>query len=777
MEMIKSITSISPKIPLSASVILIGIGGMVGQLLLIRVLMVIFLGNELSMSLVIASWLLFEGAGSYLGGKISDRKPSSVYKAYLMIFTLYPFLLAGAVFLARFMGHGLPGLIPGEAMTLGQMLLTSTLTVGVTGIFHGSLFPLCAQMLQQSAVNLPVSRAYITEIIGTVLGGLIFVFLLAPRITAMEVSLGLIILHLPVTFFLLNIIDGKEAAKKQRNRLKRKRSYVLVLIVLGLIFSFPVLSSHLHEVSLAGFWPEGDIVDYRNSPQGNIVTLEQHNEKSVLYDGRPMMSLPHPDTASLKDYAYLAGTAHSEPDEMLVLGAGLGGLLNYFLDHPVENLTYAELDPELLQVAENIEADVIEEEFGDERTRIKNQDGRLYLNRTDRKFDMIVLGEIETDTLQTNRFFTEEFFQLANERLYEGGMVAFTLEGSPTYLGDEMGLLNSSLYETAGEVFSEVKLIPGDQNIMLASHEEIEVSPGVFSERMEERGIYGGMFTRDFLDYRLDPDRIEEFNLRLEEFGAMVNRDFAPAGFLYGLLNWARAFAPESLRVIYGLAARISFIIPAAAVLAGLLIWRLLLKSEASSANRLTYAIGTSGGAAMSFDLFTLFAFQSLFGHIYQLNGLFIAAFMGGMFCGGRFSHHNIVKKKEGLKSSFLRLELGVIALLIVFPLMVNLLRGVMLLPAAASVGAVLCVLFALFSGGIVGAQFPLATNLLPDRFKKEAGSAAGRIYTADLIGGWLAGLLVGIVFFPLLGLTTTLAVLAVFKLSSLYFVRGLSVG
>ena len=766
--------SLSPWIPLAASIILIGIGGMVGQLLLIRVLMVIFLGNELSMSLVIASWLLFEGLGSFLGGKISHRKSNSVHKIFLIIFTIYPLLLAGAVFLARFMGHGLPGLIPGEAMTLGQMLLTSILTVGVTGIFHGSLFPLGAQMLQQSALELPVSRAYITEIVGTILGGLIFVFLLAPRLNAMEISLGLIIFHIPVTLLLLSMSAGSGSDEKYESKLKRKAVPVIILFLLAMILFFPSLSSYLHEASLAGLWPEGDIVGYHNSPYGNIVTLEQQNEISIIYDGRPIISLPHPDTASLKDYAYLAGTAHPEPDEVLVLGAGLGGLLNYFLDHPVENLTYAELDPKLLQVAENIEADIIDREFGDERTQIKNEDGRLYLNRTERKFDLIVLGQMDTDTLQTNRFFTEEFFQIIDQRLHEGGVLAFTLEGSLTYLGDEMGLLNSSLYETAGEVFSEVKLIPGDQNIMLASHEKIELSPEAFSERLEERGIYGGMFTRGYLDFRLDPHRIEEFNLRLEEFGATINRDFAPAGFLYGLLNWGSAFAPEALRIIYGLAARMNYILPAAAVLAGLLIWRLLFMSGAKTANRYTYAIATSGGAAMSFDLFTLFAFQSLFGHIYQLNGLFIAAFMGGMFFGGRLSHRKLVKKTSGLKFIFLRLEMGVIAMLLMFPLVVNLLRELMLLPAAAVLGAILCVIFALFSGGIVGAQFPLATNLLPDRFKKEAGTAAGRLYTADLIGGWLAGMLVGIVLFPLMGLTTTLVLLALFKASSLYLIRSL---
>ncbi len=86
---------------LPAAVLLIGAGGIIGQLMLIRVLMVIFLGNELSLSLVIATWLLFEGAGSWLGGKFTGAKTEIDFnKTFLIIFTIYPVILTGSVLLA-----------------------------------------------------------------------------------------------------------------------------------------------------------------------------------------------------------------------------------------------------------------------------------------------------------------------------------------------------------------------------------------------------------------------------------------------------------------------------------------------------------------------------------------------------------------------------------------------------------------------------------------------------------------------------------------------------
>ncbi len=89
------------------------------------------------------------------------------------------------------------------------------------------------------------------------------------------------------------------------------RTIVMIAVLAVIVLAFPAVTDYLHLNSLEGMWPEGEIKGYHNSPYGNIVTLSREGEKTVLYDGRSIMTLPHPDTARLQDYAYLAAAAVS----------------------------------------------------------------------------------------------------------------------------------------------------------------------------------------------------------------------------------------------------------------------------------------------------------------------------------------------------------------------------------------------------------------------------------------------------------------------------------
>ncbi|NTV42070.1 MAG: hypothetical protein HGA63_02110, partial [Syntrophobacteraceae bacterium] len=50
-----------------------GLAAAVGQVLILRELLVLFLGNELSTGLVFFSWLVWTGAGSAVGAPLSRR--------------------------------------------------------------------------------------------------------------------------------------------------------------------------------------------------------------------------------------------------------------------------------------------------------------------------------------------------------------------------------------------------------------------------------------------------------------------------------------------------------------------------------------------------------------------------------------------------------------------------------------------------------------------------------------------------------------------------------
>jgi spermidine synthase len=80
-----------------------------------------------------------------------------------------------------------------------------------------------------------------------------------------------------------------------------------------------------------------------------------------------------------------------------------------------------------------------------------------------------------------------------------------------------------------------------------------------------------------------------------------------------------------------------------------------------------------------------------------------------------------------------------------------------------------------IIAGALIGLEFPLASKIYLRR-KEEIGQTAGLLYFADLAGGWLAGILGGIIFLPILGLFNSCMVMVLFKLSSLFLLTSIKI-
>ena len=65
-----------------------------------------------------------------------------------------------------------------------------------------------------------------------------------------------------------------------------------------------------------------------------------------------------------------------------------------------------------------------------------------------------------------------------------------------------------------------------------------------------------------------------------------------------------------------------------------------------------------------------------------------------------------------------------------------------------------------------MGLEFPLASKIYLKN-AEHIGRTAGILYACDLLGGWFAGILAGVVFLPILGLFNTCILIAILKLSS----------
>jgi spermidine synthase len=78
----------------------------------------------------------------------------------------------------------------------------------------------------------------------------------------------------------------------------------------------------------------------------------------------------------------------------------------------------------------------------------------------------------------------------------------------------------------------------------------------------------------------------------------------------------------------------------------------------------------------------------------------------------------------------------------------------------------ILFLVISFICGLLIGAQFPLANKII---LKDEAilSKTAGILYSSDLLGGWMGGIVGGVVLLPVLGLYGTCIVVVLLKLSS----------
>ena len=165
----------------------------VAQIIIVRELLVLFYGNELSAGLIFACWLLWTGLGSGLSAKWALKVSTHTTLLRLMLLCLSAMLPLSVLFIrATRIIWMLPA---GELPSIGKMLLIS---VTVTGLFcpvSGALFGICWAIHRRKKENRPLG-IYLGEALGSAAGGLTFYFIFIPYVsvsTTLWITCGMIL--------------------------------------------------------------------------------------------------------------------------------------------------------------------------------------------------------------------------------------------------------------------------------------------------------------------------------------------------------------------------------------------------------------------------------------------------------------------------------------------------------------------------------------------------------------------------------------------------------
>jgi spermidine synthase len=747
----------------SVAILVKGFSGLVAQILLLRELLIVFSGNELSIGIILANWLVLGAFGSYVLGRRAEK---SKYKleAFTVLTILFTLSLLIAIYLTRIL-KGVMGISIGESIGFLPMLYTSFLILSAVSILQGTLFTYSCRIysLFSSPGAASVGRVYVYETVGTIVGGIACTYFLITYVNSFQAVTGIALLNFVICLVLL--------APSWKTGLFQK-TLLVVLSVLILLSGYSLFASQtdkLHQYSIQAQWKNQNIVHYQNSQYGNICVLENEGQYIYFLDGIPNLITPIPDIISLEEFVHLPLLAHPEPANLLILSGGAGGMINEALKHPsIEAIEYAELDPLLLDLLRKFPTPLTEYELNDRRVTINQIDGRLFLNTTRNKYDVIFVGIQEPSSLQANRFFTQEFFSLAKERLNKGGILVLGLPGSLTYATQELRNLNSSIFNTLESVFAHIRIIPGDgRNLFLSSDSRdiTQIDKMQIIERLSQRNIAADVMVPWHIEKKLHPGWQDWFSRFIEGSSEKINSDFTPLGLFYSIAHWNAVFAP-SLRGTYSQFERINLSsIVLLFVILLLLYFLLRPKNRQFSQAGIALSIITTGFAGMMFDLMIIFTFQSIYGYVFSWIGILVAAFMAGA-AGGAMLITTLLDRIKNYFKVFISIEVAIICFAIAFPLVF---LAVPTYPGDSEIFFFFKMLFLILSfisGVLTGSQFPLANTLYLNK-SKSLSHTAGLLYASDLLGGWFGGIVGAVVLLPVLGLTGTCITVALLKLTS----------
>lgn len=742
-------------------------------MILVRELIVVFSGNELAAGIILSSWLIWGTTGSLASSRIFAKYASLPARMILlqsMLGLSLPFSLYATRCLKSWVG------IPtGHVVALTTTVVFSLVLLMPVSLLGGMLFALGSAIWSQLK---PSDRLhalpYSLESLGAATGGLssllaiqhLHSFQISALVGATCTLSSLMILYRTSEPVRQRPIVEKIIALLRVRPQQLNAGLLLALILTG------AFSDMMEAKSAVAQWFGQDLRFYKNSMYGNVAVTSREEQFTLHVDGIPTHSMPTPDIATIEEIVHIPLLFHSSPQEVLLIGGGVGGTLKEILKHRVASVEYVEFDPLIIQAAELFE-EPSELGLSDPRVKISSVDSRFFIAHTTSKYDIVLVNLPSPSTILVNRMYTREFFASVNKILSRGGILSVALMGSSSYLSQEQAYLNACVVMTLKSVFKYVRPVPGDVNLFLASDSLNldEVTTEVLVTRLNETRLDTALLSEFHIEYRLDPRRYQWFLRSLSQAeDARMNTDLLPSAVFYDLWIWNSQFSEFGTMVYASIKdlSYITFVLPLLVMVSMLV---------AASRRRFGYQIGllwmviSTGFCGMTISVVLAVVFQSIFGYLYYIIGLLLATFMFGLFFGSVAMMR--VQRSRTTNSRLILIDMTVLGVsLLLCGIVASTYSSGLPIPSFTNG---FCIFFVSFLSGVVGgSEFSLANRFIRESGGVRSGLGEGLalLYSCDLAGAW-AGALVVSLLLPVFGVVGILLLVATVKATSVVTLLG----
>ena len=678
--------------------IALGISSLIGQTVLLREMLIEVRGNEIVFSIYLSLWLLMIATGSLLGKYFIKKNGLEkwitrglILLSILLVLQFFGIRLLGSVFT----------IVSGEMFSIGNIFLIALLVLTPGCLILGALFPLLCVYIKD--VHDPVHEGYVHESIGIIFGGILFAIFISffAHITI------LLILSI-INFVILFVVF--------------KRKYILVLALLLLVVAF--FGESLYLRYYAEKYEPQQLLFSRDSKYGRLDVTEQDEQMNYFWNGE---LFAHTDNkmyaAQMVNFVMM-----QNPDAQKVLL--VGGMLNGFISEitkyeSLEYIDYLELDKNMIAFAPH-HPDV----------QYIQDDPIHFLRHTTEKYDIIFIDVPDPTSLLLNRYYTLDFFKLAQQHFSrDSALLALTLSSGANFMTPELVQLNASVWNTFFEVFPYTIIIPSMKNIFIGSDTDV-LTNNVENLQLRAEGHQSEWFNNSVIFERCNPLRLQQFFRSIQGKGEL-NTIADPVAYLSAVSVWTSILNMNINSTLQWMKVRSGLMF-----FLGIFVILVLAfgASKMNKISRISVDMQIFVVSLVNFvmQLVLLNLFQVQYGNVYFMIFLFTSFFMIGLTAGFVF--------RKRIRVNILWLYIFNMLLAGLVWLFFNaLLPGIIYL--------IMNILFAFLEGSILA-------KLLDVKYQKEDIQSSSSFYFLDSLGSMVGGLIIGVLLFPVLGIRSSILVL-----------------
>lgn len=176
--------------------------------------------------------------------------------------------------------------------------------------------------------------------------------------------------------------------------------------------------------------PDGDyrIIKKIKSPIQKVALVEQDGYYFVYANGSEMFSTEEGEDKYAEALVHVPMAVAQKRERVLIIGSGGGISTREALRYPeVKELTAVDIDPTIMDLGKNLEPIVRFNKgaLNNPKVRTVVQDGRIFLENSSEKWDVIIIDIPEPSNLcpDLGRLFSIEFYNIVKEHLEPEGVI------------------------------------------------------------------------------------------------------------------------------------------------------------------------------------------------------------------------------------------------------------------------------------------------------------------------------------------------------------------